>query len=650
MIIIELLFGSQDNLTLACGLFAFIGIVPEGNFHWDKFNILGWFNDSRGGDACGRVVGDIYEHGTDSLKTYKEFAMKVKNPKIDISYNTILGHCRKASSGGKDNIYAQPIVLLKKDINIKAIKNATLKNRIRKLEDNDIIFSGIHNGTIENYKELAPTYGIPLEDHNDTKVLLTALFYEEYDILTKYIGTAALIWQNHLTEKTFIFKGESKGWNTSINTSEERPLFFWEVSDSNYYISSIKDSLLFIGATEKEVGTIRTNTLFTYKKGKLLSTRDFDRSKCFQNETYTTSSSNRRGNIYWRHNDFAYEQNTVLRNFGHRQDLPALRHNINDVIDEANRTANIENLKQYLRVFNHVEEPYRLQSEINKGYIGGVLRSTVYNKGRYWMNGALMHGIYILNSIGIIPSKATRDSQLLKLYYFIEGVMLRDVHAYDRGMEIYNAFMLNALESSTDIYEAEQKFTEDILVESEYPLCSLTNVSGLQDIQTNIKINISSNNRYYNGSFSPIFSDRTYVCQNGDLINIIEGTKSRFSAIHTLYDSDDCETYINRCRSSVKGDDISRVGYRLLILENQINELSPYQHLLFSMTGIEDNVNSKLLIVNHLRDNNTNMRNMCTLCTHEDTNILSTCSDCKILEGEFKKLLTTVNYDEFKSV
>ena len=158
-------------------MFAFIGNNPTKYFNWDKFNTLGLFNDERGGDACGRVVNDKVVWGVDKVKKYVDLICEINNTPLRIKSNTVLGHCRKASSGGKMDIYAQPVVLFKSDLDMTKIKDTHMISGLKSMKDTDIVFSGIHNGTIENYLDLAEKYGIETLNHNDSRVLLSILFF-----------------------------------------------------------------------------------------------------------------------------------------------------------------------------------------------------------------------------------------------------------------------------------------------------------------------------------------------------------------------------------------------------------------------------------------------------------------------------------------
>lgn len=649
------LFTGNYEVTLGCGLFGFIGPNPEKYFLWDKFNILGWFNDTRGGDACGRVVGNFHEHGVDNLKTYKEFAMARKNPVVSTLPTTIIGHCRKASVGGKDSIFAQPIIMTKKDVNMKAIKDSQLKSAIKSLKDTDIVFSGMHNGTIDNYKELAPKYGIPTEDHNDTKVLLTALFYGNYEILSEYIGTAAFVWQNHITHKTYIFKGKSKAWPASLDLTEERPLFCWEIGENNYYFSSLDESLLFIGAVKESIINIDYNIIHIFKNGvRQKEGIPIDRSSASQNKSYYTKPANNTNGYnfntrnYANHdgysNDLHYSDGLANRAIN-GPSTPTLFRGTSEMrpLNKTNIPTINENTKKLVRVFSIATQPIRIQAEKNNQYLSSMIKRVGYNKTRYWMHGGLMHGVYMLNGSGIIPTLETTGMEPTKLYYFVEGLMLDGIHGYNKAIVIHMDFIEALITNPIDATSLEQEFTKDIIKYSKYPAASLTKTTGSQDCYScrNEKDVLMS---LYSGGFQPTFSDRRYVFSKGDLYNIsVEPTMK--TAVHDLTDMTRCDLYIQECQD--EKDSRFTLGYKLFYNANLKNPLSPFQSVYFTTARATDGTDTALLLAHYVRGFVPECKAACRVCTSEETEILHTCIRCPSFENGYEKVRDLIDYNVF---
>jgi hypothetical protein len=619
--------------TPMCGLFGFIGTNPQECFSWDKFNILGWFNDSRGGDACGRVVGNLYQHGVDSLKTYKEFAMATKNPSSDVIDNIILGHCRKASSGGKNEIYTQPIILRKKDVNIKAIKDTEIKAKVKALKNDDIVCSGIHNGTIDNYLILAPKYGVPIIEHNDSKVLLNILFYGNHKVLTEYVGTAALVWHNHVTDRTYIYKGSSKSYSYSTTDNEERPLYWWYAKDNNLYLSSIEDSLLFIGAKKDEIFDIDCNKLYVFKGGvKVEKEISFDRSNSFQNEfAYTTNTT--KGNRTYMG---AYYHDEYHQGFGRQLSLPVVKRPLDDFI----RCFMISNVQR------------RLQGETLNKYRLKPLKRVYFNKGRYWMHNGLLHGVYILNTIGIVPCKFTQAAALLGIYYFVEGIMIDNSIAYESALELHDKFIEDIKADPTSICAKEQDFSLEVRKFSRYAVVSLTKTDGPQDCHSNIEIDISAANgkKYYTGSFQPLFSNRLYTFSVGDLTGIVEQTDSDKYAYHDDDTNALCLEYYTDCETvKRRDDDVFQVGNKLLNDIDFENPFSPFQNVLLAVTDLGSMDQAlKIMWIHYIRDFCIETVEKCMICHNDKHSILANCTKCPYLMKSFENLVKDVNYDIFK--
>jgi hypothetical protein len=642
---------APSDITLGCGLFAFIGPNPQKYFSWSNFTILGLFNDTRGGDACGRVYNNTCEHGTGILATYKNFSIDIPNPTVELLSNTILGHCRKASSGGKETIYAQPIILRRKDINMKAVKDTHLKKAIKELPDDAIVFSGIHNGTISNYKELAPKYGIPIEDHNDSKVLLTALFYGNFSILSEYVGTAALIWQNHITKKSFIFRGASKFYKTSVSMSEERPLFYYVTEGDNFWISSMEDSLKCIGGNSKSIDAIGFNAVVIFKNGVKIKEVKIDRSNALQDKwDYNQSVKDTdaiRNNYY---HSWSFEENRYSNTGKYKTekknrsqlDLPWHPLSKKDRNRLPEHVSAEEKRNPFIRYFDVLAEPFRLQAEKNDNYGNNTTRKAIFNKGRYWMNSGLMHGIYLLSKVGFVPSRANADAALLKPYYFVEGVLLDGLIGYNRAMELHGEFMAAVNADITRVCTAEQLFTKQVVKYSRYATVSLTGTAGEQDCWA---ANPGVIPILYTGKIKPLFSSKEYTFDSGDLENIYPTNEGIYSAKHTDDDAVSTNAYLKTCKDNPNKNDYYKIGSMLLSVDQMQNPFSPFQNLLLGLMDLKDEVDIQLTILHYLRDFNMNLRSKCAVCISKNSTLMATCTMCSDCKQELEELARNkVNY------
>lgn len=260
------LLSKQKMNTLNCGIFVFFGNNPE-DFNKDKFNLLGWANDERGGDAVGLFYDNkLYKSVTpfyykDYVHTLTDFGK--------VTYPLVMGHTRKGSAGmGKTVEQAQPIVIIDKDKSPKI----TL----------------IHNGTISNKVELAETYSISKPYvKTDTQVLTRIIAKGDYiDVLSEYKGTAALVWFNHKENSLYIYHGNSKQSVYGV-AGVERPLF-WLRENNHIYISSIRTALEVITEDKTKVESVPCNKVYKANSKELVEVATIDRSGVYSTPATTT--------------------------------------------------------------------------------------------------------------------------------------------------------------------------------------------------------------------------------------------------------------------------------------------------------------------------------------------------------------------------
>ena len=641
---------SDNTLIWGCGIFAFIGDTPGKWFSWDKFNALGSFNDSRGGDACGRVVGNKVEYGLDKFKQYTDFAAENSPSILKVTQNCILGHCRKASSGGKADIYAQPVVLYKKDLDLGKIRSKTLLSLINLAGNDDIIFSGIHNGTIENYLDLAEKYKIPRENHNDSRVLLSILFYGHMKVLSEYIGTAALIWHNHLTNKTFVFKGASKSYSGSTDISEERPLFVWEISKNNYYLSSIPLSLKFIQIVKKDIHEVKVNTLYKFRDGVNYTSAKVDRSSCTQYKTYkipasssnynTPALSSYRGGALFRREDYANTR---------RQEEQLRRYNDSigyeeggELLPWAQKELGFHVGENLVRQFSiGKNEPFRLAFEKVDTVSIRSVKKVSYCATRYWMNGGLLHGIYLLTQGGIVPKYiASRDQEsMTKPYYFIEGIMMDGYQAYKAALKTHALFIATISDNMAFVPYEEDVFTLEIAKYSRYPIVPLLNNDDRELCYA------PSNNRplpeknYHTGSFHAIFSERRYTIVKGELESILKCKDMKIQQ-HDVNDALASDVYLRETRTTFPMDWVQSVGFNLITLDTYKNPLSPLQKILFKDVNLTATklTEIEIFMINYLRNFDYMTVCDCGLCVDEQSTFINNCSTCTKLRCNLEML------------
>lgn len=363
-----------------CGIGGYIG----NNFNKYKFNILGLYNDSRGGDSCGVFVGNGEDkdvrYGHDKTKLYKNFVELggLKDVNLEAP-NFALLHCRKASVGGISLATAQPVV----------IRDA----------DNNIVFSMIHNGTLINYKELANKYNIDFTlAETDSQIFCKIVFKVGYKILSEYDGAGAFVfWDKRDGIDTIkVFKGASLFYENDTALYVERPLFC--INDKNsFWFSSMKESLEFINDTDLKIESVKDNTLITIKNGNIIGEDKIDRSARKQSDKL----------------DVNWEKQRELSKKNYNSCQTSFTEDDYDDIwgDNWNRST-----PQY-------SGAYRISEKASK-----IVDSAYVCKDKIHFN---MNGLYYLNGypcegpIECTPSGFTNVSSVKKdIYYFVMGVLM----------------------------------------------------------------------------------------------------------------------------------------------------------------------------------------------------------------------------------
>ena len=218
-----------------CGLLGFSGHKGQ-KFDKNKIKTLFLYNQDRGKDASGfwspennlvKSLDQATKFLTKDFKTIQEDYM-------------LIGHVRQGTIGKNMLNVAHPFV-----------------------GDNAVL---AHNGTLNNYTNLAYKHGISASDYTtDTQVLhkiLDANFNTK--ILSEIDGSASLL----IGDKNIkLKKGQQNSFLMTFRLNNQRPLFYG-VSDEGMYISSLEESLEAIDCTD--IKEFNTNTLYTIFEGKII--------------------------------------------------------------------------------------------------------------------------------------------------------------------------------------------------------------------------------------------------------------------------------------------------------------------------------------------------------------------------------------------
>jgi len=363
-----------------CGIFGWIGNKPK-DFDSIKFNILGNYNDTRGGDSCGIYYNRNTIKGINSESKYRDLVFNYElHNHIKLEQPIIIGHTRKASVGEVSVTNIQPVIIYENDD-----------------ETSNPLIIQAHNGTITNIEELAEKYKIPIaKKESDSIILAKIILNHGFEVLKEYEGSAALL--IHLPgddNVMYAFHGKSKSWYTSPS-SEERPLFYIHLPGKGIYISSMDESLKFI-STSKHITPISFDHNYLYKiTGEKVERLDlYDREKLTKKNTsdlhfipYTSSGNS---HCSGRNHDY-YDDNYYNRNYS----------NSKTVSENINRVG--------------------LLSVLNDNPAVATERCVRYNRGFYMYRGNMAHGKFILDNLGYVLDKSSPGRKYTLYFYY--GILI----------------------------------------------------------------------------------------------------------------------------------------------------------------------------------------------------------------------------------
>lgn len=451
-----------------CGIWGYSG----NNFNKYKFNILGIYNDTRGGDSCGVFMkkdkSRHVEYGHDETKLYSKFIESGIN--LDFEDTKIaIGHCRKASIGGIGHAQAQPVVIRNKSGNI--------------------IFSMIHNGTLINYKELANKYNVNFHpEETDSQIFCKTVFRVGYKVLKEYDGAGAFIfWDSRIGEnKMMVFKGASKYYQNNNTLYEERPLYAI-TNENSMWISSIEGSLKFINDEKGKIIDLDSNTLYTIENGNIVNTMDIDRSerKQLDNLVWGKNQPEVYGRGYYGNNwdeyDNGYWQSRREQKFDNKNDC---------VIAERGVLLDVKNTKTILPQKSKFKDKVYFDVD-----------------GLYKINDVPCNGEVKCSVAGYVNSSL----QFLKTYYFLFGVMMKSYFDYLCAVEFCTVNFDDQMDIMYPLYISRYSTT---------PTPFDYNIIDGED--QGILFHISNpefpdSNLEFTGKFSPYFcfNKETYTVKNG---------------------------------------------------------------------------------------------------------------------------------------
>lgn len=249
-----------------CGIFGCVNSRARA-FDYSTFCTLGIANDSRGGDSCGIFIDGHYEYGAKGDDKWFQNRFLDNKYLKNLKTSTIaFGHCRKASVGKIDETTAQPVVIT---------------NEAGKVE-----YVLMHNGTIQNYKELALKYipDVDITGMTDSQVMAKIFYYTGYKALSEYIGCAVFAIADYRGKKpkVLFFKGASKKDKNSKEATEERPLYYCVDPIKGELIFSSIASYLFALRPNLTTWILSLNTIFEFTGKDLVEIEEISRDTVTQ--------------------------------------------------------------------------------------------------------------------------------------------------------------------------------------------------------------------------------------------------------------------------------------------------------------------------------------------------------------------------------
>lgn len=476
--------------TLACGIYGFSGRAginkADMRLALQKFKILGMYNESRGKDSCGVYLNGEIKKGMGPQKLFTDF---IETYPLQITgKNTImLGHNRQASTGFKVNEENQHPLFIEDDMLIT------------------------HNGTLKDTAEFCKKYDLDFAKMNvDTMMLGTALYKNDATVLENYKGAAALA----ITYKTkpntlYLYHGSSKEYKHS-KPVEERPLCYLETKQGVFY-SSLEASLEAIKDDDSEIVYMLEHNLLTeicdgqFTGNNIVINRDeinVEIPKVYGKNGYNYSEV---------HSHLPY---------------PYKRSNL------ANQLALLEKDKHLAPIItlNREALPKRISGEKDSSYL-------YYYKGSHMIHNPagpdyLADGVLLLaNKKGYLypPTELKIDDS--DLYYFWEGVMLKDKAAFSSLTDMKDNLACFINNDKANWAECMSRYSKHPVYD--YKKKGLGVYKWYED------------GHIFNGSLTPIFSGRSYKIINGHLTEIKSSHKTELCYYETSINSEnEWNTYL----------------------------------------------------------------------------------------------------------
>jgi hypothetical protein len=508
------------STSLNCGIFAWVGTEPK-NFSPVLFNILGVYNDNRGGDSCGVYFNRGVIHGIGAEARYEAM---VKTQKLHTTvkpgkWPVVVGHCRKASVGTVNSENSQPIL-------------------VRNEKENRLLYVQAHNGTISNHKELAAKYKESFTHTESDSVIIARLIQKHgFDILKEYEGSAALVM--HFTKEPnslYAFHGESYKYNVK---QEERPLHYVNIPGSGTYISSEAPPLEFI-ANGTKATSFKFNVLYKLTGNEVEEVMTIEREV---KKPVVTTTSHGSG---WNRNTNAYGYNDEYA----------------------------ENVLPFRDKGASSSSSYSTKGVVPNIVLAGVVdhvhnadERILWSEGAYRIGKRLCHGKYTVDTWGYIQGPYAKISTKKFVLYFFYGIL---VSALDDFYELDKYAKSKGHTTAVDIFQSNNwaAYSEMLGNTAVFPFTKIVVSASTGYMEAslhcpNAKGDASS---YFTGEFQPLFGMYTYDFENGNYVGYTRETSvmtlTKFLNENTYLDefhfAQDpiVDAYAEDCKNRLDNDDV----------------------------------------------------------------------------------------------
>lgn len=236
---------------LFCGMVGYCGDKPADA---NLLKLMLIYNQERGEDSTGFAINNQITKDTEKVLKFLT-KNEIVTSEADENY-TFIAHARKRSSGSAHmKELAHPFGMYKDGVEKPKY---------------DLVLA--MNGTLTNTEAMSKQFEVDYKSHqnSDTQILtriMTKLGEKDYQkALEAYDGPATLLFFTPKYPNTLM-----------VYKDPDRPLFYWQKTKTEMYISSMEEPLAAIGANPEDVHSFEDNTLYRINKGKITKTVVIDR-------------------------------------------------------------------------------------------------------------------------------------------------------------------------------------------------------------------------------------------------------------------------------------------------------------------------------------------------------------------------------------